>query len=68
MDCPLTRTLLDAYLDGELDALRSSEIEDHLQGCPGCSQSCDENQTIRRALKTESIYFKAPVRSAKTCP
>ena len=61
MDCPLTRTLLDAYLDGELDAMRSSEIEDHLHGCPSCSQSCDENQTIRRALKTESIYFKAPV-------
>lgn len=60
MDCPDAQTLLDAYLDGELDALRNSEVEDHLHGCARCLQSFNENQTIRRALKTESFYFKAP--------
>lgn len=60
MDCSLTQTLLDAYLDGELDALRNSEVEDHLHGCPRCAQSCDESQVVRRALKGDSVYFKAP--------
>jgi anti-sigma factor RsiW len=60
MDCPNAQNLLDTYLDGELDALRSSEIADHLHGCTGCAQNVDERQTIRRGLKSPSLYFKAP--------
>ena len=60
MDCPNAQNLLDAYLDGELDALRSSEIADHLHGCAGCAQSLEERQTIRSRLKSPSLYFKAP--------
>jgi anti-sigma factor RsiW len=60
MDCPNAQILLNAYLDGELDALRNSELEDHLHGCARCTQSLNEQQMIRRGLKTESLYFKAP--------
>jgi anti-sigma factor RsiW len=60
MDCPNAQNLLDAYLDGELDALRSSEIADHLHGCADCTQSLEERQTIRSRLKSPSLYFKAP--------
>ncbi|HWH78385.1 MAG TPA: zf-HC2 domain-containing protein, partial [Candidatus Binatus sp.] len=60
MDCPNAQNLLDGYLDGELDALRSSEIEIHLHGCTKCAQSIDERQAIRRGLKSPSLYFKAP--------
>ena len=60
MDCTNTRTLLDTYLDGELDPVRNLEIEEHLHGCARCSQSYSDRQVIRGGLKTESLYFKAP--------
>jgi anti-sigma factor RsiW len=60
MECSNTQTLLDAYVDGELDPLRHLEIEEHLHGCARCAQSCSDHQIIRGGLKTESLYFKAP--------
>ena len=60
MDCKNAQTLLDGYLDGELDPLRNLEIEDHLHGCTPCSQSYSDRQVIRSGLKTDSFYFKAP--------
>jgi len=60
MDCKNAQTLLDGYLDGELDPLGNLEIEDHLHGCAPCSQSYNDRQVIRSGLKTDSFYFKAP--------
>jgi len=60
MDCTNAQTLLDGYLDGELDPVRNLEIEDHLHGCAHCSQIYGDRQVIRSALKTDSFYFKAP--------
>ena len=60
MDCTNAQTLLDTYLDGELDPVRNLEIEEHLHGCARCSQSSSDRQVIRRGLKAESLYFKAP--------
>jgi len=39
MSCEETKTLLHAYLDGELDVVRSVEFEKHLKGCPACSRA-----------------------------
>jgi len=60
MDCSNTETLLDAYVDGELDPLRNLDIEEHLHGCARCAQSYSDRQAIRGGLKTASLYFKAP--------
>ncbi|MGH7783306.1 MAG: anti-sigma factor family protein [Candidatus Binatia bacterium] len=60
MDCTHARSLLDTYLDGELDSVRNLEIEEHLHGCARCSQSSSDRQLFRQGLKTESLYFKAP--------
>ena len=60
MDCKNAQTMLDGYLDEELDPLRNLEIEDHLHGCAPCSQSYSDRQVIRSGLKTDSFYFKAP--------
>jgi len=60
MDCTQAQPLLDGYLDGELDAVSTLEIEEHLHGCVRCTQSSSDHQVIRRRLKTESLYFKAP--------
>ncbi|MGE5220740.1 MAG: anti-sigma factor family protein, partial [Chloroflexota bacterium] len=58
--CTNAQTLLDTYLDGELDPVRNLEIEEHLHGCARCSQSSSDRQVIRRGLKTEALYFNAP--------
>jgi anti-sigma factor RsiW len=60
MDCTHAQSLLDTYLDGELDPVRSLEIDQHLQGCARCSQSYSDRQAFHKAVKTESLYFKAP--------
>ena len=60
MDCSNVQSILDPYLDGELDVLRNSEVKAHLDGCNLCARSFNESQMIRRALKSESLDFKAP--------
>ena len=44
MDCSHTQSLLDTYLDGELDPVRSLEIEEHLHGCAACAQNYGDRQ------------------------
>jgi anti-sigma factor RsiW len=60
MDCTHAQSLFDIYLDGELDPVRSLEVDQHLQGCARCSQSYSDRQVFQKALRTESLYFKAP--------
>ena len=36
MDCQDVKTYLMAYIDGEVDAQKKSEIEKHLSGCEKC--------------------------------
>jgi anti-sigma factor (TIGR02949 family) len=60
MDCTNAQSVLDIYLDGELDAVRSLEIEDHLHACAHCLQSYNYRHSIRAGLKANSFYFKAP--------
>jgi anti-sigma factor RsiW len=60
MDCKNAQTLLGGYLDRELDAVRTLEIEDHLHGCAVCSQSYKDHQVLSEGLRTGSVYFKAP--------
>lgn len=60
MNCRDTQNLLDGYCDGELDLVRTLDIERHLQECPGCTQIQQNNQALHAALKDTSLYFKAP--------
>ena len=60
MDCSHAQSLLDTYLDGELDPVHNVEIDEHLHGCARCTQSYNDRQLLRQALKTEPLYFKAP--------
>ena len=60
MSCENTKSQLHAYVDGELDSVRSQELEQHLKGCPACSRAHQENQSLRRGMANPSLYFKAP--------
>lgn len=60
MNCQETQNLIHAYLDGELDLVKSLEIEEHLQGCRACSQAYKNHQALRTALNAGSLYFRSP--------
>jgi anti-sigma factor RsiW len=60
MECRETQTLLHGYVDGELDLVRSLEIERHLETCSDCAQVCRNLRTIQSALHTPSFYRTPP--------
>ena len=60
MVCDDNARLLHGYLDGELDLVRSLEIEEHLKGCPDCAQEIWNQQTLRKAFRSSNVYERAP--------
>jgi anti-sigma factor RsiW len=50
-----------AYFDGELDALASLEVERHLAQCPECRALLEELGRSRAALRQELGGLRAPV-------
>src|SRR5712671_2111949 len=51
---------LSAFLDDELDPLRSREIQQHLGGCPGCTRALDQMKALAGRLREEAPYYRAP--------
>jgi anti-sigma factor (TIGR02949 family) len=49
-DCKDTIQNLNAFIDGELDAILCEEIEEHLQDCPNCQV------VVNTLKKTIQIY------------
>jgi anti-sigma factor RsiW len=60
MSCKNERALLQAYPDGELDLIRSLEIEKHLQTCNACAQTVENHLTIATAMRARSLFFRPP--------
>jgi anti-sigma factor RsiW len=58
--CSNDSRFLQAYLDGELDLVRSLETEEHLKTCPDCSQQLWSQQTLRKAFRSSNLYERAP--------
>ena len=62
MRCEELRDLLHGYADGELDLVRSLEIEQHLQGCPACADALRGLQALRTALSDSALYHRPSAR------
>jgi anti-sigma factor RsiW len=60
LTCKEVRDLINAYVDGELDLVRNLEIEQHLQGCSACTQIYKNQQALKVALGTDSLYYRSP--------
>ncbi len=60
MSCEDTEALVHAYMDGELDLVRSLEIEKHLDSCPACAHTLEDHRTLGTALREGSLYYRAP--------
>lgn len=60
MNCEETLRLLHAYLDGELDLVRSMGIQLHLDGCASCMLAYRKLQSLRSLVRGGSLYCRAP--------
>ena len=61
MNCEEIKNLMDAYLDGELDALTSQRVEQHLRDCPKCEQAYEVETAMAHAISQAAPYYKAPL-------
>jgi anti-sigma factor RsiW len=60
VNCENSQTLLHGYLDGELDAIRAKEFEQHLEKCSQCIGQLEEQEKLRAALQGAKLYERAP--------
>jgi mycothiol system anti-sigma-R factor len=60
MSCDFSGTLLHAYLDGELDAMRAAEFERHLETCRDCTATLGAAESLRSSLQHAQLYEAAP--------
>jgi anti-sigma factor (TIGR02949 family) len=58
--CDEAQNLLDPHLDGELDAAHALEVEEHVAGCPRCAAELAQLQGLRKALRRDLAYHRAP--------
>jgi mycothiol system anti-sigma-R factor len=61
MNCEEIANLMDGYLDGELDALTSQKIEQHLRSCPKCEQAYEVETAMAHAISHGAPYYRAPL-------
>jgi anti-sigma factor RsiW len=51
--------LIHGHVDGELDLVRSLEVEQHLRECAACSQAAQGLQSLGDSLRAQSMYYRA---------
>jgi anti-sigma factor RsiW len=59
MNCKQLETLVAAYADGEVDALRSYSVKRHLPDCAGCAARHRSILALRARIRSEVTYFAA---------
>jgi anti-sigma factor RsiW len=60
VSCEQTRNLIHGYLDGELDLVRSLDIENHLSDCKGCAQTAQGLRSLSAALGDSELRYQPP--------
>jgi anti-sigma factor RsiW len=60
VSCELTQRYVPGYLDGELDLVRTIEMEAHLKGCPACARELESLKALRAGLQRNSLAYAAP--------
>ena len=60
MNCQEAHRLIHPYLDGELDLVRSLEVEAHLKDCQTCAQGYNELRGLHSAVSDTALRFEPP--------
>jgi anti-sigma factor RsiW len=63
MNCSEVKDLIQVYLDNELDARNTLEVQRHLEYCPACSRLLEaylvQDQALKRSARLESVDSSA---------
>lgn len=59
LTCSELCTLVDAYVDGELELRASLEVERHLEECPACAKLVASRRALHSAFGAASLRFPA---------
>lgn len=62
LTCKLTQRFVPGYLDGELDLVRTIEMDKHLQTYGGCARELGIQETLRAAVQSGSLMYATPGR------
>jgi anti-sigma factor RsiW len=54
-----------AYLDGELDALDAAQVEEHLENCAQCQAQCEAHGDLHAALTGAEYHRASPLLRAR---
>ena len=65
MNCDETPDLIHGYLDGELDLVKSMEVEKHLQDCDACTQTHQAIRSVQSAAGRNGVKFDPPAKLKK---
>ncbi len=60
MDCKQALLKLYNYLDNELDAIESKEVEEHLKSCKHCFGKAEFERILKRTVKEKCCYEHVP--------
>lgn len=60
MTCDASRSVLHAYLDGELDAMRAAEFEQHVENCAACTREFEAQESLRSSIQRAQLYESMP--------
>ena len=67
MNCQETNSLLNAYVDGELDSAGSLTVETHMRGCASCLTDVGNLHDLAAAIENGCLRFEAPARLKRHC-
>ena len=65
MTCDETPDLIHPYLDGELDLVKSMEVQKHLQDCDACTQTHQAMRSVQSAAGRNGVKFDPPANLKK---
>ena len=60
MNCTENNLQLHAYVDGELDVMRSLEVEQHAKDCAACAVKLASLKSLHTALAEGELAYRAP--------
>lgn len=61
MNCEMAKVLVNALIDGELDAGHAQEVEAHVETCPTCAAALARVRDVHLAMARLDLRHKAPM-------
>jgi mycothiol system anti-sigma-R factor len=58
--CSEWDVMLHGFIDGELDAVHSLQLEQHLATCPDCANQLERFQALKQVVAQKGVRWRAP--------